>query len=78
MPDTHVARKLGRAEAEWLSTRAREVIAAGATESEHGRAAIAALDAELRDPRNARNPGTTADLTCAAIFVVILENGWSR
>ena len=78
VPDTHVARKLGRAEAERLSARAREVIAAGGTASAEGRAALAAFDAELRDPRNTRNPGTTADLTCAALFVVILEHGWHR
>ena len=78
VPDTHVARKLGRAEAERLSARAREVIAAGGTASTEGRAALAAFDAELRDPRNTRNPGTTADLTCAALFVVILEHGWHR
>jgi triphosphoribosyl-dephospho-CoA synthetase len=36
------------------------------------------LDAELRDSRNMRNPGTTAALTCAALFVVILEGGWNR
>ncbi|MGH8699266.1 MAG: triphosphoribosyl-dephospho-CoA synthase, partial [Burkholderiales bacterium] len=41
-----------------------------------GRAAIAALDRDLRDERNARNPGATADLTAAAIFVVLLEGGW--
>ena len=29
-------------------------------------------------PTNARNPGTTADLTCAALFVVILEDSWNR
>ena len=34
------------------------------------------FDAELRDPRNTRNPGTTADLVCAALFVVILEGHW--
>lgn len=78
VPDTHVARKLGRAEAERLSTRAREVAAAGGTGTPEGRAALAALDAELRDSRNSRNPGTTADLTCAALFVVILEGGWDR
>jgi triphosphoribosyl-dephospho-CoA synthetase len=39
---------------------------------------IAAFDAELRDARNTRNPGTTADLTCAALFAVILEDGWNR
>jgi triphosphoribosyl-dephospho-CoA synthase len=77
-PDTHIARKLGRAEAESVSRRALEVRTAGGTRSAAGRKALAALDAELRDPRNRRNPGTTADLTCAAIFVVILEGGWDR
>jgi triphosphoribosyl-dephospho-CoA synthase len=76
--DTHIARKLGLAEAESVSRRAREVRAAGGTRSDAGRKALAALDAELRDPRNRRNPGTTADLTCAALFVVILEGGWDR
>ncbi len=77
-PDTHIARKLGRVEAEAVSRRAREVRAAGGTRSAAGLKALAALDAELRDPRNRRNPGTTADLTCAALFVVILEGGWDR
>jgi triphosphoribosyl-dephospho-CoA synthase len=78
IPDTHIARKLGPAEAAGVSRRAREVRAAGGTQSAEGRKALAALDAELRDPRNRRNPGTTADLTCAALFVVILEGGWDR
>ncbi len=77
-PDTHIGRKLGQAEAEAVSRRALEVRAAGGTRSATGRKALAALDAELRDPRNRRNPGTTADLTCAALFVVILEGGWDR
>jgi triphosphoribosyl-dephospho-CoA synthase len=76
--DTHIARKLGQAEADSVSRRAAEVRAAGGTRSDAGRKALAALDAELRDPRNRRNPGTTADLTCAALFVVILEGGWDR
>ena len=76
--DTHIARKLGQAEADSVSRRAAEVRAAGGTRSAAGRNALAALDAELRDPRNRRNPGTTADLTCAALFVVILEGGWDR
>ena len=77
-PDTHIARKLGPAEAEAVSRRAREVRAAGGIRSAAGRKALATLDTELRDPRNRRNPGTTADLTCAALFVVILEGGWDR
>ena len=76
--DTHIARKLGPAEAAAVSQRAREVRTAGGTRSPEGRKALATLDAELRDPRNRRNPGTTADLTCAALFVVIIEGGWDR
>jgi triphosphoribosyl-dephospho-CoA synthase len=75
-PDTHIARKLGRAEAERVSARAAEVRRAGGVRTPAGREALAALDRELRDRRNSRNPGTTADLTCAALFVVILEYGW--
>jgi triphosphoribosyl-dephospho-CoA synthase len=76
--DTHIARKLGVEEAEMVSRRAREVRAAGGTRSSAGRDALAQLDRELRDQRNRRNPGATADLTCAALFVVILEGGWDR
>lgn len=77
-PDTHIARKLGVAEAEIVSRRAREVRAAGGTTSPAGKQGLLQLDRELRDPRNRRNPGSTADLTCAALFVVILEGGWDR
>jgi triphosphoribosyl-dephospho-CoA synthase len=75
--DTHVARKLGPEVAERVSGRARAVLAAGGVRSVEGRRALAALDLELRDERNRRNPGTTADLTCAALFVVIIEGGWN-
>jgi triphosphoribosyl-dephospho-CoA synthase len=76
VPDSHVARKLGPAAAEAISGQAREVRALGGGRTAAGRAALAALDAELRDDRNTRNPGTSADLTAAAICVVILEDGW--
>ena len=76
--DTHIARKLGVEEAEMVSRKAREVRAAGGTRSSAGRQALTELDRELRDPRNRRNPGATADLTCAALFVVILDGGWDR
>lgn len=77
LPDTHIARKLGRDEAEAVSRSAREAVAAGGVRSDAGRRALASFDRSLRDPANARNPGTTADLTCAALFVVILEDGWN-
>jgi triphosphoribosyl-dephospho-CoA synthase len=78
VPDTHIARKLGPAEAARVAKRAGEVLALGGTGTAEGRAALGSLDAELRDPRNTRNPGTTADLTCAALFVVIIDGGWDR
>lgn len=78
VPDTHIARKLGREAAEAVSRRARRIEEAGGVRTEAGRRALEAFDAELRGPTNARNPGTTADLTCAALFVVILEGGWNR
>ena len=76
-PDTHVARKVGSAEAAAISRRSRAVLAAGGVRSAGGRLRTAAFDRALRDPSNSRNPGTTADLTAAAIFAVLLEGGWS-
>ena len=75
-PDTHIARKLGAAAAAEVTSRATAVLAAGGVRSSAGRERVAALDRELRDARNTRNPGATADLTGAAIFVVLLEGGW--
>jgi triphosphoribosyl-dephospho-CoA synthase len=75
-PDSHVARKLGHEAAHALSKRAAAVRAAGGIRTARGRQALADFDGELRDARNTRNPGTTADLVCAALFVVILEGYW--
>lgn len=75
-PDTLIARKLGSGAAGSVSARAAECLALGGVRTAAGQAAVAAFDAELRDPDNARNPGTTADLTAAAIFVLLLEGGW--
>lgn len=75
-PDTLIGRKLGPAVAAEVSARAREVLAAGGTRDAAGRAALAAFDAGLRDAHNSRNPGTTADLTAAALFAALVEDGW--
>jgi triphosphoribosyl-dephospho-CoA synthase len=71
-PDTHVARRGGLALAEEVSRRARAVLDADGVRSAAGRRAIDAMDLALRDERHTANPGTTADLTAAAIFVVLL------
>jgi triphosphoribosyl-dephospho-CoA synthase len=75
-PDTHVARRAGRALAERIAHDARAVLDAGGVRTDAGRAAVAALDAGLRGAGNTANPGTTADLTAAAILVVLLGGGW--
>lgn len=75
-PDTHIARRGGAEAAADVSRLAVEVIGAGGVRSARGRDALQRMDAALRDPRNVRNPGTTADLTAAAIFVAILCGAW--
>ena len=75
-PDTHIARKLGTDAAVTVQRRARVVLDAGGIRTTAGQDATAALDRELRDEANTLNPGATADLTGAAIYVVLLEGGW--
>jgi triphosphoribosyl-dephospho-CoA synthetase len=48
----------------------------GGVRSLKGRRAIDDMDRGLRDARHTRNPGTTADLTTAAIAVVLLARGF--
>jgi triphosphoribosyl-dephospho-CoA synthase len=75
-PDTHIARKLGADAAASVQRRARAVLDAGGIRTAPGREAVAALDRALRDEANTLNPGATADLTGAAIYVALLEGGW--
>jgi triphosphoribosyl-dephospho-CoA synthase len=75
-PDTHIARRGGHALARDVTARAADVVRLGATRTPAGRAAIARFDASLRDQHNRANPGTTADITTAAIFVVLIAGGW--
>lgn len=73
--DTLIERKLGREASDAVSREAAEVLASGGVRSEAGRVRLEQFDAGLRDATNRRNPGTTADLTAAALFVVIIERG---
>jgi triphosphoribosyl-dephospho-CoA synthase len=73
VPDTLIARKRGRDAAERVSAGAADALAAGGVRSEPGRAAVAELDASLRADGNALNPGTTADLVTAVLFVALLD-----
>jgi triphosphoribosyl-dephospho-CoA synthase len=73
VPDTLIARKRGAEAAARVSAGARDVIAAGGVRTAAGRRALRSLDASLRESGNALNPGTTADLVTAAVFVAVLE-----
>ena len=75
-PDTHIARRAGHARAAEVTRTAGAVLDVGGVRSDAGRIAIAPLHADLSAPRNLSNPGTTADITAAAIFVTLLTGGW--
>lgn len=76
IPDSLIIRKCGLRAAQEVSRHAGAVLAAGGSRTEAGKREVAMFDAALRDSNNTCNPGTTADLTAAAIFVVLLERGW--
>jgi triphosphoribosyl-dephospho-CoA synthase len=70
-PDSLVARKCGPEIAAEASRRTREVLEAGWPAS--GWDVFHAFDAWLRADGNRRNPGTTADLTTACLFVSLRQ-----
>jgi triphosphoribosyl-dephospho-CoA synthase len=72
-PDTLIARKRGAEAAAQVSAGARDVLAVGGVRTAAGRRALRSFDASLREPGNALNPGTTADLVTATVFVAVLE-----
>lgn len=75
VPDTLIVRKEGLAVAQEISRQAEQVLRAGGAFSERGWEALRAFDLSIRDERHRLNPGTTADLTAAALFVFLIEGG---
>lgn len=74
VPDTLIARKRGVAAAQAVSNQAVQVLAAGGVFTAEGHRAMAELDTYLRGQAdNSLNPGTTADLVAATLFVALLE-----
>ncbi len=73
VPDTLIARKRGAEAADRVSVGAADVLSAGGVRTAGGRSALARFDASLRQDGNALNPGTTADLVTAVLFVAVLE-----
>ncbi|UCH57633.1 MAG: triphosphoribosyl-dephospho-CoA synthase [Candidatus Bathyarchaeota archaeon] len=74
-PDSLIMRKSSREKAEEVSEKAMRILEAGGAGSERSLEMLWELDGELQGAGGDLNPGTTADLVAASIFVVLLE-GW--
>lgn len=72
--DSLIARKNGMIVANDVQKQAAEVLSAGGIETNEGRRAGRQLDAFLRKEGNRLNPGSTADLIAACLFVALREN----
>ncbi len=68
VPDTLIARKCGKDESLQASLLAREVLT-----SDQFDASLSSFDSWLRKKGNQRNPGTTADLIVAGLFVAMRD-----
>jgi triphosphoribosyl-dephospho-CoA synthase len=72
--DSLIVRKCGLAVAEDVRRRAAAVLALGGLDTPEGRRAGVELDGSLRSDGNRLNPGTTADLVTACLFVALRED----
>jgi triphosphoribosyl-dephospho-CoA synthase len=72
--DTLIGRKCGKEVAIEATRLASDALAAGGLGTSEGRQRVTRLDAWLRGDGSRRNPGTTADLIAAGVFVAI-RNG---
>ncbi len=73
-PDSLIARKCGEQVAHEVSAQAAAVLASGQPGEAVYEEALQAFDFSLRVDGHRRNPGTSADLIAAALFVLLREN----
>ncbi len=73
LPDSLIARKCGIETAQQSAAFAKMVLDAGTPTDESYQRALADLDFWLRSDHHRRNPGTTADLIAAGLFVALRE-----
>ncbi len=71
--DSHVIRKCGAEVGKELQQRAADVLEAGFPESSISQKKRQEFDDWLRQNNNIRNPGTTADLITATLFIAFRE-----
>jgi triphosphoribosyl-dephospho-CoA synthase len=72
-PDSLIRRKCGDADAHDVQWRATQVLDAGWPNTPAGLAAFDEFDAHLRDDGHRRNPGTSADMIAAGLFVAVRD-----
>jgi len=72
-PDTFIARKVGKEKAQEVSLDAKAVLELGGLETAKGKKSLRQFDKKLRLTKNKCNPGTTADLTAAALALCTLS-----
>lgn len=72
-PDSLIARKCGPDVAQQAADRAAAVLDTGEPGDDENLRALGDLDFWLRSDGHRRNPGTTADLIAAGLFVVLRE-----
>ncbi|MEE9601861.1 MAG: triphosphoribosyl-dephospho-CoA synthase, partial [Thermoguttaceae bacterium] len=82
-PDSLIARKCGAAIARQAQDRAAEVLSVASSVDEAYQRAVSDFDDWLRGDGHRRNPGTTADLIAAGLFVALREGtmgfpSWSK
>ena len=73
-PDSLIARKCGPGVAEDVRKRVGDVLSRGGLDTPSGRRAGVGFDRFLRSDGNRLNPGTTADLVTACLFVALRED----
>ncbi len=71
--DTFIARKVGKEKAQEVSLDAKAVLELGGIETAKGKKSLRQFDRKLRLSGNKCNPGTTADLTAAALALCTLS-----
>ena len=72
-PDSLIARKRGNGEAVEASRSASKILAAGWPGSKESELLLLAFDRWLRAAGHGRNPGTTADLVTAGLYVALRD-----
>ena len=72
-PDTFIARKVSKEKAGEVSSDAKAILELGGLETELGKKSLQEFDKKLRLSQNKCNPGTTADLTAAALALCTLS-----